>query len=53
MEVDNGNISERPGIPDLPFEDDFAATIALLEMEVDEIEVVEVEVEQSLEEVSL
>lgn len=49
MEVDEGNDDERIGSPHAAFEDDFEATIALLEMEVDEIEV---EVQHSLEEVS-
>ena len=49
MEVDEGNESERFVTPYSAFEDDFATTIALLEMEVDEIQV---EVQRSLEDVS-
>ena len=49
MEVDEGNDNERTSSPHTAFEDDFATTIALLEMEADEIEV---EVQHSLEEVS-
>ena len=49
MEVDEGNDNERTSSPHTAFEDDFVTTIALLEMEADEIEV---EVQHSLEEVS-
>ena len=49
MEVDAGNESERSVTRYSAFEDDFATTIALLEMEVDEIQV---EVQRSLEDVS-
>ena len=49
MEVDEGNESERSVTPYSAIEDDFATTIALLEMEVDEIQV---EVQHSLEDVS-
>ena len=44
MEVDEGNDNERTGSLHTAFEDDFATTIALLE--------IEVEVQHSLEEVS-
>ena len=39
MEVDEGNDNERTGSQHTDFEDDFATTIALLEMGADEIEV--------------